>query len=77
VTVGKCKDFGTQVGNLMILIKKRTSIRDVFNQTLSVDMRPTEVLVQNLVDSYMNLILDYDAHCEKEEQEVPERHEKS
>lgn len=77
MTVGKCKDFGTQVGNLMILMKKRTSIRDVFNQTLSVDMRPTEVLVQNLVDSFMNLILDYDAHCEKEEQEVPERHEKS
>lgn len=45
VTVGKCKDFGTQVGNLMILIKKRTSIREVFNNTLSVDMRPTETLV--------------------------------
>ena len=29
-----------------------------------------------LVDQFMNLVLDYDAHCEKEEQEVQRRKEK-
>jgi hypothetical protein len=74
--VGKNKDFGAQVSNLMILLKKRTSLRPVFHNTLNVDLSGTDSNVESLVDSYMNLILDYDAHCEKEEQEVPVRKEK-
>lgn len=31
---------------------------------------------QNLVDYFMQSVVDYDAHCEKEEKEVPERIEK-
>jgi len=74
--VGKNKDFGAQVTNLMILLKKRTSLRAVFHNTLSVDMSQTDQTVESLVDSLMNLVLDFDAHCEKEEQEVPQRKEK-
>lgn len=44
-TVGKSKDFGKQVGNLHVLIKKRTSIRPVFNTTFSVDMQETDMHV--------------------------------
>ena len=57
----------------MILLKKRTSLRAVFHTTLNVDMSSTDANVEKLVDSYMNLILDYDAHCEKKEQEISER----
>lgn len=45
LTVGKCKDFGKQVGNLAVLVKKRTSVRPVFHTTFSVDMTPTDVHV--------------------------------
>ena len=65
--VGKNKDFGSQVTNLMLLIKKRTSLRSVFHDTLNVDLSETHANTEKLVDSYMNLILDYDAHCEREE----------
>lgn len=76
VTVGKSKDFGKMVGNLHCLIKKRTSIRPTFHTTFSVDMSETDLHVQNLVDSFMNTVVEYDAYCEKEEKEVPERIEK-
>lgn len=74
-SVGKNKDFGSQVTNLMILLKKRTSLRDVYHNTLHVDLSQTDNSVESLVDSYMNLVLDYDAHCEREEQETPVRKE--
>lgn len=53
------------------MLKKRTSLRPVFTSTLSVDLSSTNVNIEDLVDSFMNVVLDYDAHCEKEEQEVP------
>ena len=74
--VGKCKDFGKAVSNLHTLIKKRTSVRPVFGTTFSVDMSETDMHAQNLVDSFMQTVVDYDAYCEKEEKEVPERIEK-
>jgi len=40
-------------------------------------MSQTDDDVERLVDGYMNLVLDYDAHCENEEKEVPERKERS
>lgn len=76
VTVGKCKDFGTAVGNLSVLVKKRTSLRDIYGTTLSVDMSPAQSRAQNLIDSLMNLVLDYDSFCEIEEKQVDERKEK-
>ena len=76
MSVGKCKDFGKVVSNLHVLIKKRTSVRPVFGTTFSVDMSETDMHVQHLVDSFMQTVVDYDAHCEKEEKEVPERIEK-
>lgn len=76
LTVGKCKEFGKAVSNLHVLIKRRTSVRPVFGTTFSVDMSETEMHVQNLVDSFMQTVVDYDAYCEKEEKEVPERIEK-
>lgn len=52
------------------MLKKRTSLRPVYTSTLSVDLSKTHTDVDNLVDKVMNLILDYDAHCEKLEQDI-------
>jgi len=59
----------------MILLKKRVSIRAVYHSTLSVDMSQTEENVEHLLDKFMNVILDYDAHCEHEENETAVRRE--
>jgi len=59
----------------MILLKKRLSIRAVYHSTLGVDMSDTDRSVEHLVDLFMNIVLDYDAHCENEENEVPVRRE--
>ena len=48
-------------------MKKRTTLRSVYTETFSVDMSTTHSSVDDLVDKLMNVILDYDAHCEKEE----------
>ena len=70
---GRAKDFASQVSNLFLFLKKRTSLRPVYTATLSVDLTRTHNSVDELVDRIMNLVLDYDAHCEKKEQEISER----
>jgi len=38
-------------------------------------MSDTDDVVERLVDRFMNVVLDYDAHCENEENQVPIRRE--
>lgn len=53
----------------MLLLKKRLSIRSAYHNTLNVNMSDTDARVENLIDKFMNIVLDYDAHCEHEEAE--------
>lgn len=55
------------------MMKKRVSLRPVYTQTFSVDLSSTHSSVDDHVDRLMNLVLDYDAHCEKLEQDIDER----
>ena len=48
-------------------------MRPVYAETFSVDLSNTHSSVDDHVDRLMNLILDYDAHCEKLEQDIDER----
>lgn len=54
-------------------MKKRTTLRPVYTQTFSVDLSKTHSSVDDLVEKVMNLILDYDAHCEKSELGISDR----
>jgi len=67
---GRTYDFASQVSNLFLMMKKRVTLRPVYTNTLSVDLSKTHTNVDDLVDKVMNLILDYDAHCEKSEQDM-------
>ena len=42
----------------------------MYTNTLAVDLSATHTNVDELIDRIMNLILDYDAHCEKSEQDI-------
>lgn len=72
---GRSKDLGTQVTNYLLLLKKRLSIRKQYETTLHVDMTDTMENANQLIDKFMNVIIDYDAYCETEENEVQRRRE--
>ena len=54
-------------------MKNRTTLKPVYTTSFSVDLSTTHSSVDDHVDKVMNLILDYDAHCEKLEQDIEER----
>lgn len=45
-------------------MKERTSIKPIYAETFSVDLG-LEPVLEDHVDKTMNLIIEYDAHCEK------------
>lgn len=61
----------------MLLLKKRLSIRRQYEATLNVDMTETMENANNLIDKFMNIIIDYDSYCETEENEVQRRREQA
>ena len=54
----------------MILLKKRLSIRKQYEVSLHVDTTETMANANQLIDKFMNVIIDYDSYCETEENEV-------
>ena len=60
----------------MILLKKRLSIRPAFKKSLGHDSEPIEQKCAHLVDLFIEHVMDYNAHCEHEENEVERRREK-
>ena len=54
-------------------MKERTSIKPVYAETFSINFGMTHNLLDEHIDKLMNLVLDYDAHCEKLEQDIEER----
>jgi len=72
----RSKDFGVQVANYMICLKKRLSIRPQFKASLAVDSSAIDDKCGHLVDLFIEHVMEYDAHCEHEENEVERRKEK-
>lgn len=50
-------------------MKERTSIKPIYAETFSIDLNLHHVL-EDHVDKTMNVIIDFDAHCEKFEQDL-------
>jgi hypothetical protein len=61
---GKTTNLASQISNLFIRMKERTSIKPIYAETFSVDLG-LEPVLEDHVDKTMNLVIDYDAHCEK------------
>lgn len=63
--------------NYLLLLKKRLSIRKQYETTLNVDNTGTMENADQLIDKFMNVVIDYDAYCETEENEVQRRREQA
>ena len=59
----------------MLLMKKRLSIRDSYKTTLGVKSHANEQKCHHILQLFIDVIMDYNAHCEHEENEVERRRE--
>lgn len=70
---GKSTDVATQVSSLCLFLKKRTSLKPQFQNSLKVDLKKIHKNIDELGTKIISLILEYDAHCEQQEQEIVKR----
>ena len=70
---GRSYDFAAQISNFMLKLKKRTSVRPAYQNTLQMNLSNAHTNVEDIVDQVMNLVLDYDAHCEELESQIAVR----
>lgn len=74
-TNSRTRDIGTLVTNYVLLMKKRLSIKDSFKRTLGVDSSPVDGAIDTISGLLVDHMMDFDAHCEHEENEVEVRKE--
>ena len=66
---GKTDQLGCQISSLLLRMRERTSIRPIYAETFSVNLG-LGPLLDDHVDKTMTVVLEYEAHCERKEQDM-------
>lgn len=76
-TIGKerqrSNDFQVQVTNFYLLLQKRISLKQVFTQSLDVNLTKQTQDIDSLTEQVMSTICDFEAFCEVEESMIEAR----
>ena len=67
-------DFQVKITNFYFMLEKRLQMKRIFKDVLSIDQRKNLEDIDVITEKVANFILDYEAFCEIEEQNIKKRY---
>ena len=70
----RSNDFQVKITNFYMMLEKRLQMKRIFKDVLSIDQRASFDNIDVITERVANCILDYEAFCEIEEQNIKKRY---
>ena len=68
-------DFNAKMSNLYLLLRKRVSMKEVFEVSMNVNMKTATDEIDIITERILSLIMDYDDYCATKEEEMAHKNE--
>jgi len=68
-------DFQAKMSNLYLLLRKRVSMKEVFEVSMNINMQKAHEDIDSITERILSVIMDYDDYCQAKEEEMRHRNE--